>query len=225
MSTCRVYPETPLPDPEKLAALGTLPSCIVSDQLERFGLARGIRRMTSRDLGIMAGRAFTVKTRPGDNLVIYKAVELAEPGDILVVDGGGCTDRALMGEIFYNHVIASRIGGLVIDGAIRDAFEIGEGPVPVFARGAAHTAPFKFGPGELRGPVSIGGAVVQQGDFVVGDDDGVAVIPRARLDATIDGGLALLEAEKTKMARAAAGEADTSFLEELMTTIEVDETP
>jgi regulator of RNase E activity RraA len=224
VSTCRIYPEAPLPDPEKMETLRTLPSCIVSDQLERFGLARGLRRMTSRELGIMAGRAFTVRTRPGDNLVVYQAVELAEPGDILVIDGGGFTDRALMGEIFYTHVVANRMGGLVIDGAIRDAFEIGQGPVPVFARGAAHPAPFKFGPGELRGPVSIGGTVVQQGDFVVGDDDGVAVVPRARLDETLEGGLALLEAEKAKLARAAAGDADTSFLEELMTPVYVDGT-
>lgn len=212
MSTCRIYPETPLPDPKKLETLRRLPSCVVSDQLERSGFVRGLRRMTSSSLGIMAGRALTVRTRPGDNLVIYQAVEIAEPGDILVVDGGGAMDRALMGEIFYNHVVARGIGGVVIDGCIRDAAEIGEGPVPVFARGAAHTAPFKDGPGELRGVVSVGQAVVRHGDLVVGDADGIAVVPVERLDETLRGGLELLELEKVKLAKAAAGETDTTWL-------------
>jgi regulator of RNase E activity RraA len=220
MSTCRLYPEGPVPDEELLTQLRRVPSSVASDQMERFNFARGIRRMTSPDLGITVGRAFTIRTRPGDNLVIYQAAALARPGDILVVDGGGFDDRALLGEIFYNHLIASGVGGLVVDGAIRDAAEIGAGPIPVFARGAAHPAPFKTGPGELRGAISIGGTVVRQGDVIIGDADGVAVVPFERLAEVTAGGLQLLEDEKVKMARAAAGQADTSFLATTLTIIE-----
>lgn len=220
MSTCRIHPEGPVADPEDLAPLRHVPSSVASDQMERFNFARGIRRMTSPELGVMVGRAFTVRTRPGDNLVIYKAAELARPGDVLVIDGGGAEDRALMGEIFYNHLIACGIGGIVLDGAIRDAAEIGAGPVPVFARGAAHPAPFKHGPGELRGPVAVGGMVVRQGDIVLGDADGLTVIPFERLNEVTAGALDLLEREKVKLARAAAGEADTSFLATSLTIIE-----
>lgn len=220
LSTCRLYPEGPVPDAQLLEQLRRVPSSVASDQMERFNFARGIRRMTSPELGVMAGRAFTIRTRPGDNLVIYKAAELARPGDILVVDGGGADDRALLGEIFYNHLIASGIGGLVVDGAIRDAAEIGAGPIPVFARGAAHPAPFKTGPGELRGPIAIGGTVVRQGDVMIGDADGVAVVPFERLAQVTAGSLQLLEDEKVKLARAASGQADTSFLATSLTILE-----
>lgn len=220
MSTCRIHPEGPVPDGQLLEQLRGVPSSVASDQMERFNFAKGIHRMTSPDLGITVGRAFTVRTRPGDNLVIYKAAEIAMPGDILVIDGGGAEDRALLGEIFYNHLVASKVGGLIIDGMIRDATEIGMGPIPVFARGAAHPAPFKTGPGELRGPIAIGGTVVRQGDVIIGDADGVAVVPIERLAAVTAGSLQLIEDEKTKLARAAAGEADTSFLETTLTIIE-----
>lgn len=221
MSTCRIHPEGPVPDAQLLEQLRRVPSSVASDQMERFNFAKGIRRMTSPDLGITVGRAFTVRTRPGDNLVIYKAAEIAMPGDILVIDGGGAEDRALLGEIFYNHLVASKVGGLVIDGMIRDATEIGAGPIPVFARGAAHPAPFKTGPGELRCPVAMGGTVVRQGDVIIGDADGVAIVPFERLAEVTAGSLQLMEDEKTKLARAAAGQADTSFLQTTLTIIEV----
>ena len=216
MSRCRIFPPTERPSPDALAQLRKMPTTIVSDQLERQGVARGIVRMTSRDLGILAGPALTVRTRPGDNLVVYKAVELADPGDVLVVAAGGLEDRAVIGEIFYRHMVARGIGGVVIDGMIRDATEIAAGPVPVFARGATHPGPYKTGPGELRGPVSVGGTIVRNGDAIVGDGDGIAVVPLERVQEVVEGGLALLAKEEQALAQADAGEEELDRLGQVL---------
>ena len=212
MNRCRVHPATPHPTEQELRALRALPSTIVSDQLERYGYVRGVRQMTSNSLGILAGPALTVRTQPGDNLIIYKAIEIAEPGDILVIEAGGATDRAVMGELVCHHAEAAGIKGLVIDGCIRDSAAIAEGTLPVFALGCAHPGPFKNGSGELRGPVSVGGTVVRNADLVVGDADGVAVVPRERLAATIDGGHRALASEAERIRMAKVGEMDTRWL-------------
>lgn len=216
MNRCRIHPATEPPAPDLLAQVRKLPSSIVSDQLERYGLIRDVRQITSDDLGILAGPALTVRTRPGDNLIIYKAIQLATPGDILVVEAGGATDRAVMGEIVCRHAAAKGIAGLVIDGAIRDGAEIAAGDLPVFARGFAHPGPFKNGPGEIRGAISVGGAVVRNGDLVIGDADGVAVLPVERVQEVIEGGLAALAREDSALAKAAAGEMDTSWVDDLL---------
>jgi regulator of RNase E activity RraA len=216
VSRCRIFPPSARPSPEALAQLRKMPTTIVSDQLDRLGVVRGIVRMTGEDLGVLAGAAFTVRTRPGDNLVVYKAVELAEPGDVLVVEAGGLEDRAVIGEIFYRHMVAKGIGGVVIDGMIRDATEIAAGPVPVFARGATHPGPYKTGPGELRGPVSVGGTIVRNGDAIVGDGDGIAVVPLERVQEVVEGGLALLAKEEKALAQADAGELDVSWVDDAL---------
>jgi RraA family protein len=127
----------------------------------------------------MVGVAFTVRTRPGDNLAIHKALEFVGPGDVIVVDGGGDETRALIGEIMMNIARQRGAAGYVIDGAIRDAAAIAAADFPVFARAAFHRGPYKYGPGEINVPVSIGGMVVTPGDIVVGDDDGVLAFPPA----------------------------------------------
>lgn len=214
MNRCRIYPVVEHPPGDQLEALRQLPSTIVSDQLERYGLVRGVTQVTGNDLGILAGPALTVRTRPGDNLIIYKAIDIAEPGDVLVIEAGGAEDRAVMGEIVCHHAQAKGIAGLVIDGCVRDGAEIAAGSMPVYARGFAHPGPFKNGPGELRGPVAVGGTVVRHGDLVVGDADGVAVVPRERLTETIAGGQRALAREDEAIRVAKAGEMDTSWIDD-----------
>lgn len=222
MNHCRIHPTVPRPATAQLDAVAKLPSTIVSDQLERYGFAQGLDQVTRDELGILAGPALTVRTRPGDNLIIYKAIQLAEPGDILVIDAGGATDRAVMGEIVAHHAHAQGVAGLVIDGCVRDGAEIAAGDMPVYCRGYAHPGPFKNGPGEIRGTVSVGGAVVRNGDIIVADADGVAICPIERLDEAITGGQEALAREDKAIALAKSGNMDTSWVDDKLEIVYVD---
>ena len=121
----------------------------------------------------MVGRALTVRTRAGDNLYIHRALGMIEPGDVVIVDGGGDISRALVGEIMMSIARSRGAVGLVLDGAIRDVDAISAGGFPVFAKAAIHRGPYKNGPRDINVPVCIGGMFVKPGDIVVGDWDGV----------------------------------------------------
>ena len=167
----------PKPAPALIEAFKTAPTSIISDNLSRLPGAVGLRPYHRG--GQLVGAAFTVRTRPGDNLAIHKALELVGPGDVIVVDGGGDETRALIGEIMLNIAKYRGAAGYVIDGAIRDVGALKESDFPVFARAAIHRGPYKSGPGEINVPVSIGGMVVAPGDIVVGDEDGVVSFSQA----------------------------------------------
>ncbi len=124
------------------------------------------------------GPALTVKVSPGDNLMIHKAVTLAKPGDVMVVDGGGVASVALLGALIVRTAMKVGLRGMVIDGSVRDAAEIRELGFPLFAKGINPNGPEKEGPGEINFPISCGGRIVNPGDILVGDDDGVVVVPR-----------------------------------------------
>jgi regulator of RNase E activity RraA len=172
-----------------VARMGRLPTSVISDQRERFGAVMGLHTLCGTVLeSRLTGPALTVLTRPGDNLAVHQAIDLAQPGDVLVVNAGGHVDRAVTGEIVYRYAVSRGIAGVVIDGAVRDGAEIAAGTAPVFSRGVTHAGPWKNGPGEIRGPVAIGGTVVCCGDLVVGDGDGLVVGPRHRLAQVVDGG-------------------------------------
>lgn len=143
----------------------------VSDNLDRLVGARGLRPFHRG--GTMAGPALTVKTAPGDNAAIHRALDLVKLGQVIVVDGGGYVDRALIGGIMMTLARKRGAAGLVIDGAIRDLDEIADSEFPVFARTVIHLGPYKNGPGALNIPVSIGGMPVNPGDIVLGDADGL----------------------------------------------------
>ncbi|EAR68643.1 hypothetical protein B14911_03634 [Bacillus sp. NRRL B-14911] len=128
--------------------------------------------------GKLIGTAVTVKTRPGDNLLVHKAIDLAEPGDVIVVDAGGDTTNAIVGEIMLRIAKRNGITGFIIDGAIRDTKAFAEGDFPVYAVGVTHRGPYKDGPGEINVPISIDGMCVNPGDLIIGDEDGIAVIPQ-----------------------------------------------
>jgi regulator of RNase E activity RraA len=151
-------------------------TAVISDNLERLPGAVGLHPF-HRIAGTMVGRAFTVKVAAGDNLFIHKALDLAQPGDVVVVDGGGETSRALIGEIMVAIAKSRKLAGFVIDGAIRDSGTIGCDDFPVFARAAIHRGPYKHGPGAIGESVCIGGMVINPGDIVVGDADGVVAFP------------------------------------------------
>ncbi|MBV9982403.1 RraA family protein [Bradyrhizobium sp.] len=164
-------------DPSLIDGFKTAATAIISDNLSRLPGAVNLRPFYTG--GTMVGTALTVRTAAGDNLFIHRALELIRPGDVLVVDGGGDESRALVGEIIA--LIASTRGaaGIVIDGAIRDSAALMKSNFPIFARAANHRGPYKNGPGEINVPVSIAGLVVEPGDIVVGDQDGVVAFPLA----------------------------------------------
>ena len=153
-----------------------VPVANVSDCMSRM-TAGGARLRPMHAGGRMAGPALTIKTRPGDNLMIHKALQLAKPGDVIVVDGGGDLTNALVGEIMVGDAIKQGLGGFVMNGAIRDAGALRAGSFPVFAAGVTHRGPYKDGPGEINVPIAIDGMVIEPGDLVIGDEDGLLCVP------------------------------------------------
>ena len=182
----------PKPAPALIEAFRHAPTSVISDNLARLPGAVGLRPFHRS--GRLSGVAFTVRTRPGDNLAIHRALELVGPGDVIVVDGGGDETRALVGEIMKNIAEYRGAAGYVIDGAIRDVASFAASDFPCFARAAIHRGPYKSGPGEINVPVSIGGSVISPGDIVVGDEDGVVSFPGSMAPA-------LLEAVRAQIAR------------------------
>ncbi|MDV4154754.1 RraA family protein [Rhizobium brockwellii] len=150
---------------------------IISDNLSRLPGATGI--LPYHKGGAMIGTALTVKTRAGDNLAIHAALKIARAGDIIVVDGGGDISQALIGEIILTHAQSLGVAGFIIDGAIRDVAAIRASDLPCYARGVTHKGPYKFGPGALNVSVSIGGLVINPGDLIVGDEDGIVALAPA----------------------------------------------
>jgi len=154
-----------------------LPVANIGDCMGRsFCIAGRIRPLNTAPL---LGPAFTVKARPGDNLLLHKAIDLAAPGDIVVVDGQGDLANSLIGELMIRWSIRRGIGGFVIDGAVRDVSYLKSLSFPVYAAGVNPAGPYKEGPGEINVPVSCGGVTVHPGDILVGDEDGVVVISPA----------------------------------------------
>jgi regulator of RNase E activity RraA len=181
---------------ERFAAV---PVAIVSDNMNRmFAGGADLRPMHACEGGSggLAGTALTVLTRPGDNLLIHKAIDVAEPGDVIVVDAGGDTTSAVVGELIARHAQVRGIAGFVINGAIRDLDAFRAGSFPIFATGVTHRGPYKDGPGEIGVPVTLGGMVIHSGDIVIGDADGVLAVPR-------DGAAAILEAAEAQQAKEA----------------------
>lgn len=156
--------------------------------------------------GGMVGAAFTVKTRPGDNLLVHKALGMLSPGDVLVVDAGGDTTNSIIGEMMTAQVRQSGATGVVIYGAIRDYGTINKGTFPVYATGVTHRGPYKNGPGEINFPISIDGMVINPGDLIVGDEDGIVAIPFDRVDEIYKAATATRDREAKALERIFAGE-------------------
>jgi regulator of RNase E activity RraA len=166
--------------------------------------------------GVLAGPALTVKTRPGDNLMVHKALDLAEPGDVIVVDAGGDLTSAIIGELMVAHARKRGVAGCVIDGAIRDSAAIGAGDFPVFAAGVTHRGPYKDGPGEINVAIAIGGMVIEPGDLVLGDGDGVLCVPLAEVEAVYRAAKAKQESVVQQAAAIKAGTSDRAWVDETL---------
>ena len=196
----------------------SLPVANVSDCMSRmFAAGPDLRPMHSGKP--MAGPAFTVKVRPGDNLMIHKALELASPGDVIVVDGGGDLTNALFGEIMTRMARVRGLAGIVIWGSIRDAQALREGDFPVFAAGVTHRGPYKDGPGEINTTIAIGGMVIEPGDLIIGDGDGVLCVPFDHAEALCAAAVAKGEAEVRMFADIESGRYTAPWVDETLARI------
>ena len=193
----------------------TLPVANVSDSMWRL-TAGGSRLRPMHKSGQMAGPALTVKSRPGDNLMLHKAIDMAEPGDIIVCDAGGDLTNSLMGELMLAHAIKRSVGGFVLDGAVRDVEAFLEVNLPVFAAGVSHRGPYKDGPGEINVSVAIDGMVIEPGDLVIGDWDGVLSIPLDDVESILKKTNEKQAAEAVDMAKIEAGEWDRSWVDKTL---------
>lgn len=175
----RIFTDLPRPGVELVEQFRGLAAPNLADVMGRFHfMDHGIQMRTGLPL---CGVAVTVMTRPGDNLMVHKAMEIAGAGDVIVVDTCGNTTSAVFGELMGNSGVAVGLGGIVVDGAIRDVAALAALHFPAFSRSVCAGACDKDGPGEINVPVVCGNTVVMPGDIVLGDADGVVIVPR--LDA------------------------------------------
>jgi len=202
-------------EPQLVERFRAIPVANVSDSMSRM-VAGGPRLRPMHAGGGMAGAALTVKLRPGDNLMLHKALDMAEPGDVIVADAGGDLTTAIMGDLMLNHAIRRGVGGIVINGAIRDADSIRALDLPVYAAGVTHRGPYKDGPGEINVPVALDGMVVEPGDLMLGDADGVLAVPRLAAAEVLAAAEAKQAAEGREMAAIRAGSSDRSWVDKTL---------
>jgi RraA family protein len=186
----------------------------ISDNLQRLAGVAGLQRFHRQRK--LVGTAVTVKTRPGDNLAIYKALMDMQPGHVLVVDGGGDLANALIGELILQYALQRGCVGFVVDGAIRDCAAFREADFPCHALGVSHRGPYKNGPGEINVPVSIGGHVVRPGDIVVGDEDGLVTFPVADAARLLDAAASSAAREAAIRDEIATGRVEQSWLQAVL---------
>ena len=153
----------------------------------------------------LCGPALTVYARPGDNLMVHKALQVAAPGDIVVVNTGDNRNSAVFGGMMCEVAVAAKLGGIVVDGAIRDVSDITALKFPAYSRTVCIGSCDKDGPGEINVPISCGGTVVMPGDIVVGDADGIAVVPREHAAEVIELVAKIVDYEKKRVAEIRAG--------------------
>ena len=205
-------------DAGTVAKFRELPVANISDCMSRM-TAGGPSLRRIHKAGVLAGPAFTVKTRPGDNLMVHKAIDIADPGDVIVVDGGGDLTNSLIGELMSAQAERRGIAGMVIYGSIRDYDTLHEGTFPVFAAGVTHRGPYKDGPGEINVPIAIDGMVIAPGDLIVGDGDGIVCVPYDVTAEVLKATEAKQQAEIKQMALIKEGKVDRAWVDAALTRL------
>jgi regulator of RNase E activity RraA len=199
----RIVASPPRLDSVLIDAFRGLAASNVADAMGRFGfMDPGIQPRSGLSL---CGLAVTVNARPADNLMVHKALQIAQPGDVIVVATGGNVTSAVFGELMCRTSVAAGLGGLVVDGAIRDVDGITALGFPAFSRSVCAGSCDKDGPGEINVPISCGGIVVSPGDIVIGDRDGIAVVPRDHAREVLDLVRELVRKESLRVAEIERG--------------------
>jgi len=211
-------------DARYVQAFADIPVANVSDCMTRL-TAGGPRLRPMHKGGRLGGPALTVKCRPGDNLMIHKALDMAQPGDVIVVDAGGDLTNSLFGEIMVSYAITRKLGGVVLNGAVRDCEFIAEHDFPIYAAGVTHRGPYKDGPGEINVPIAIDGMVIEPGDLILGDADGLLCVPFADVEQVLAAARDKVALEKVTLANIAAGKHDTAWVDARLKAIGCDPIP
>jgi RraA family protein len=193
---------------------------ILADVGGRRGTLGGRIQPLARSMKV-AGPAFTVEVRPGDNLMIHAALALAKPGDVIVVDGKGDLSCALTGALMAAHAQKAGIAGFVIDGAVRDTEDCAKGSFPIFAAGTNPNGPLKNSGGRINWPVSLAGTAVNPGDLIVGDADGVVVVPREMAAGIVGAAQAKVDSENARFKAIARGELAQAWVAEGLKSVGV----
>lgn len=192
------------------------PTGNVADCMNRLGsMNYEIRQFCRKDLK-MCGVAVTVNAGGGDNLMLHKAMNLAQKGDVIVIGNFLSRNRSLLGDVMMKFINQKGVAGLVADGPIRDIEEIYELNIPIYATGSTPGGPYKNGPGEVNVPISCGGVVVEPGDLILGDADGIVVIPKRDAAEILEKTIAFAAADSAKAAAAAAGLAKRDWVDKAL---------
>lgn len=172
MRICKTFKR---PDRETIELFENVPAANIADATSRlFGMDARISPIGKQKR--ILGPALTVKSSMADNFIFHKALSLAQPGDVIVVNACGDTNHSICGDVMYRYAQSRGVVGFVIDGCIRDIDYLEEHEFPVYAIGSTPRGPYKNPVGEINTDISCGGQVVHPGDIIVGDEDGIVVI-------------------------------------------------
>jgi RraA family protein len=214
----RIALNVPRPNMNVVEMFSAFSSADISDQLNRlYGVDCSIRRIAGGERPLI-GPAITVKVFPGDNLMVHKALDIAKPGDVVVVDAGGSIKNAVLGDIISTKARHRGIAGFVVDGYVRDASAIRVLGFPVYARGENMIGPLHRGPGEINFPVCCGGIVVSPGDIILADAGGVVVVPRDHIAVVHERLLAVKERSASYLANVARGVFSNAWVDQVLAT-------
>jgi RraA family protein len=188
----------------------------ISDIMNRlYTMVPEIRQQTDPDT-MLLGPACTVKVFPGDNLMVHKALDLVQPGDIMMIDAGASPMNAVLGDLITTKARHRGVAGIVVDGLIRDIEGILETGVPVFARGVTPIGPLHRGPGEINYPIQCGGIVVHPGDVVIGDRNGVVIVPLEAAESVLQQLRTRRQGEAAYLAAVQRGEFSNGWVDKLL---------
>lgn len=211
----RVRAKISRPSKEIVQRLASFPTADISDALNRmFTMSSDIHRLIGEN--VLAGPAVTVKVFPGDNLMLHKALDVIEPGDVIVVDTSGSQRNAVIGDMVAHKAMHRGAAGCIIDGMVRDVEGMREAGLTIFAKGVTAFGPLHRGPGEVNYPVSCGGIVVNPGDIIVADDDGVVVVPASHAEQTITSLTSQAERLEAYVEKVKRGEFSNDWVNQLL---------
>jgi regulator of RNase E activity RraA len=211
----RIFSAAPAPPAELVRELAVQAVSHLSDSMGRSQTASGLRPLHNGKT-TLCGPALTVRTVPGDHLMVQKALDLARPGDVVVVDACGVMETAMVGEVMTRYAASRGVAGFVIDGAIRDADFVSGQALPVYARGISPRGPARFGPGEIHVDVAIGGMVIHSGDIICGDADGLVAVRVADAASVLAAARALHAREREMVQAIVDGKLDRGWIDETL---------